>query len=344
MNVSVKHISFSLAAVSLLALSGCKNGDISFDDYAYTSACFATQNPKRTLVMGEDFENDNSLDNQHKCKIGATMGGSYHGANVVLDIAADNSLCDNLYFDEAYQNPVKPMPSSYYNLASNQIKFEGDKWGFVEVEFTDAYFADPLSVEGAYVIPLKITGFSGVDKIIDGVPNDAGTSPALTNADAWSVAPQNYTLYNVTYMSKYAGWYLRRGKDRVNGKDTTRQWKNDYRIDDEVVQITTNSLNKVTLHLKYLVDNVETHYDIALTFDGSQNCTISSDNPDIKVSGSGKYEDKGAGKYWGDRERDQLTLSYTIEDGKNKITTEDILVTQRRGVTMEYTDYFYKSN
>lgn len=342
MNVSVKHISLSLAAASLLAMSSCKNSDIEFDDFEYTAVYFASQNPDRTLVIGEDFENDNSLDNQHKCKIGATLSGSYKGKNATIGIGVDNSLCDNLYYDEGYTNPVKPMPSDYYRLASDKIDFNGEHDGYVEVEFTDAYFNDPISVQGAYVIPLKITSFTGVDKVLEGTPNEGSPSP--TNIDAWQVAPKNFTLYRIKYMSKFAGYYLRRGKDRINGKDTIRQWKNEYKIEDEVVQITTNALNKVTLHLQYLINNEVTNYNIVLTFDDSQNCTISSDDPNIKVTGTGKYEDKGAGKYWGDRERDQLTLSYTIDDGTNKISTDDILVTQRRGIKGAWFNYYYKSS
>ena len=344
MNVLVKNISLSLAAASLFALGSCKNSDIEFSDYEYTSAYFANQSPIRTLVMGEDFDCDNTLDKQHKCKIGATMGGSYHGADVVLDIVADNSLCSKIYFDKDFQNPIKAMPSSHYKLASNQIRFNGEMVGYVEVEFTEQYFKDPLSVQGAYVIPLRITGFIGVDKLQDGTYNtrDFSSRPDVVNRSAWFKQPQDFTLYCVKYMSKFAGYYLRRGKDVINGKENKREYKNEYKFEDEVVSVTTNSLQEVTLHLQYLIDNKVTDYDVVLTFDESQKCTVSSANSNITVKGSGQYTDKGAGKYWGDRDRDQLTLNYTIDDGTNKISVVDTLVTQRRGVKFEDFTYYYK--
>ena len=58
-------------------ISSCKNQDIEFDDYDYSAVYFARQTPVRTLVMGEDTY-DTSLDNQHKCKIYATISGVYN--------------------------------------------------------------------------------------------------------------------------------------------------------------------------------------------------------------------------------------------------------------------------
>lgn len=347
MNVSVKHISLSLAAAALFALSGCKNSDITFDDFEYTSAYFANQWPLRTLVMGQDFDMNTDLDNQHKCKIGATMGGSYTGRDVTLGIAVDNSLCDNLYFDDAFQNPVKPMPSNYYELSSQQISYNGAKTGYVEVTFSDAFFADEDAVKATYVIPLRITSFSGVDKLIEGEydTESLSSAPSLTNSDAWMKLPQNFTLYCVKFMSKYAGWFLRRGVDNINGTEVKREFKNEYQIEDQVVNITTNGLLKVSLDVVYLIDNVETTFTVVMTFDEkSQKCDISSGTPGVTITGSGQYVDGGAGKYWGDRLRDQLTLEYTINDGTNKISTKDTLVTQRRGVRTEDFPHYYKSS
>lgn len=360
MNVSFKHISLCLAAASLFALDSCKNGDNEFSDYEYTAAFFATQTPVRTLVMGSDFDNDTELDNKHRCKIGATMGGSYKGRNATVDIAVDNSLCNDIYFDEAGTQPVQAMPDSYYTLSTNNVDFaasksvkvnyNGDMTGYVYVQFTDAFFADKDAVKNTYVIPMKITSVSGIDKILEGSYDTETFSqmPALTNSSAWKVLPQNYTLYLVKYMSKYAGYYLRRGTDIINtnGKviEVKREYKNEYKIEDEVVSVTTEGLNKVVLHVSYLIDNVPHDYNVVLTFDDSQNCTASSETDGITITGSGKYVDGGAGKYWGDRDRDQLTLSYTIDDGTNKISVEDILVMQRRGIKHEEFSYFYKSS
>ena len=103
----------ALGALSLTYAS-CYNADKEFPDYeGGTTAYFAYQNPVRTLILGNDIY-DNTLDNEHKCRIWATMGGAYGGRNANVDIVVDESLCDNLYFvDEngSATEPVRPMPS-----------------------------------------------------------------------------------------------------------------------------------------------------------------------------------------------------------------------------------------
>ena len=102
-----------------LTLASCYNKENEFPDYeGGTTAYFAYQFPIRTLVLGNDIY-DNTLDNEHKCRIWATMGGAYNGRNAVVDIAVDETLCNNLWFVDEGGNPdfnVTPMPTSYYKL------------------------------------------------------------------------------------------------------------------------------------------------------------------------------------------------------------------------------------
>lgn len=94
--------------------------------------------------------------------IKATWGGGYDNRqNVVIDYKVDESLCSNLYF-KASNQPLVPMPASYYKLASNQISIpKGQIMGGVEVQLTDAFFADEKSVGENYVIPILMTGVQG---------------------------------------------------------------------------------------------------------------------------------------------------------------------------------------
>ncbi|MBO6253149.1 MAG: adhesin, partial [Bacteroidaceae bacterium] len=72
-------------ALGALALTytSCYNADKEFPDYeGGTTAYFAYQYPVRSLVLGNDIY-DNSLDNAHKCRIWATMGGAYSGRDAV---------------------------------------------------------------------------------------------------------------------------------------------------------------------------------------------------------------------------------------------------------------------
>ena len=114
------------AALGTLSLcyTSCYNADREFPDYQEgTTAYFAYQNPVRTLVLGNDIY-DNTLDNEHKCRIWATMGGTYTGRNATVDVAAVDTICNNLWFVDAGGNastPVLPLPQTHYKLLSNSI-------------------------------------------------------------------------------------------------------------------------------------------------------------------------------------------------------------------------------
>ena len=181
--------------------------------------------------------------------------------------------------------------------------------------------------------------------------NDAKDNPGVFTAHqqadgTWTFTVENgeegTTIGGTTYYgTTYVG--IPYGTDNINGTEIKREFKNEYQIEDEVVgPVVTNALNKVTLTVKYLIDNVETYYDLVLTFDDSQKCTITSGTSGVAISGSGEFVDKGAGKYWGNTDRDQLTLSYTITDGANTIKTSDTLVSQRTGLKFETFSYTYK--
>ena len=174
----------ALGAFSL-TFASCYNADKEFPDYEEgTTAYFAYQFPVRTLVLGNDIY-DNTLDNEHKCRIWSTMGGAYGGRDAVVGIVVADTLCNNLYFVDEGGNPaepVRPMPQSYYNLLSNSIPYNGDSRGYVEVEFTDEFFKDPKSAENTYVIPLVMTTVSGIDRILTGTPRE-GLTPSRTNTE-----------------------------------------------------------------------------------------------------------------------------------------------------------------
>lgn len=96
----MKRIFYIYLLAILTSLSSCKNQDWSFDDYGTTTIYFAYQNPVRRLVLGNDEVFDNTLDNQHKCKIMATLGGVYENkTDRIMDFTVDNSLCNNLKFE-----------------------------------------------------------------------------------------------------------------------------------------------------------------------------------------------------------------------------------------------------
>ncbi len=346
-----------------LTLASCYNSDKDFPDYeGGTTAYFAYQYPVRTLILGNDIY-DNSLDNDHKCRIWATMGGAYGGRNATVDFVVDESLCDNLWFRdeggvESYR--VLPMPTSYYQLLGNTIPYNGDSRGYVEVQFTDAFFNDPKAIENTYVIPLRMTSANGIDQILTGTPRQ-GTTPSRTNTDEWKVQAKDYVLYCVKYMNPWQGKYIRRGVDNVTeGATTTKVVRKDFTLYnsdveryskmtpsnpvnqyDEICGITTKNMTQAIFPVSFKTSGASVSCNLILTFNGNT-CTISTDDENVTATGSGEFIVNGSGKeeymdyQWGGEgradQRDILRLAYNVNfsDKNIQVATNDTLVIQTR--------------
>ena len=348
-----------LGALSLTYTS-CYNADKEFPDYQDgTTAYFAYQFPVRTLVLGNDIY-DNTLDNEHKCQIWSTMGGAYGGRDAIVDIVVDETLCNNLYFTDEGGNaasPVLPMPSAYYKLASNAIPYNGDSRGYVEVQFTDAFFNDPKSIENTYVIPLLMTKATGIDHILTGTPRE-GLSPSRSNTEDWDVLAKDYVLYCVKYMNPWQGKYIRRGVDNVTEKGVTtkvvrkdfslvnsdpgRYTENPVNQYDEICGISTKNMSQSIFPVSFKTSGASISCNLILTFNGNQ-CTVSTDDENVTATGSGEFIAKGTEKaeykdyQWGSNngqpvQRDILRLSYEVNFKNNdiQVSTADTLVVQTR--------------
>ena len=349
-------------AVGALALTctSCYNSDREFPDYEEgTTAYFAYQYPVRTLVLGNDIY-DNSLDNEHKCRIWSTMGGAYSGRDAVVDFVVDESLCDNLYFTDEGGNaadPVLPMPTAYYRLSSNNIPYNGDARGYVEVQFTDAFFSDAKAVEDTYVIPLRMTGVNGIDHILTGSPRE-GLSPSRTNTEDWDVLAKDYVLYCVKYMNPWQGKYIRRGVDQVTEKgvastvvrrdlslvnsDQEHYTENPVNQNDEICGISTKSMTQAVFPVSFKTSGASISCNLILTFSGNQ-CTVSTDDENVTATGSGEFIEKGTERpeykdyQWGSNngepvQRDILRLAYNVNFANSdiQVSTADTLVVQTR--------------
>ena len=342
-----------LGAISL-TFASCYNAEHEFPDFeGGTTAYFAYQFPVRTLVLGNDIY-DNTLDNEHKCRIWSTMGGAYGGRDAYVDIAVDESLCDNLWFVDGGGNPssrVLPMPTSYYTLSSNVIPYNGDPRGYVEVQFTDAFFNDPEAVKETYVIPLVMRSVRGIDHILTGTPRE-GLSPARTNIEDWDILAKDYVLYCVKYMNPWQGKYIRRGVDNVaeNGatqtivrkdmsmmnSDLEHLKENPVNQNDEVCGIDTKNMSQAIFPVSINIGKDASgdarpsqNCNLVLTFNGNS-CTITSDDEEVPSSGSGEFIIKGTDKpeykdyQWGNMNgkpvsRDILRLSYNVTFKKGRV-------------------------
>jgi hypothetical protein len=349
----------ALGAISLTCAS-CYNTDHEFPDYeGGTTAYFAYQFPVRTLILGNDIY-DNTLDNNHMCRIWATMGGAYHGRNAVVSFVVDESLCDKLWFvDEAGNpsNPVIPMPSDYYELLSNTIPYNGDSRGYVEVKFTDKFFQDPKAIVNTYVIPLRMTDVNGIDHILTGTPRE-GLTPSRTNTEDWDILAKDYVLYCVKYVNPWDAKYIRRGVDNVTENGSTTQivrqdfslinsdlehyTENPVNAYDEVCSVTTKNMSQAIFPVSFKTSGASISCNLILTFSGNT-CTISTDDENVTVTGSGEFIANGTERQeykdyqWGSNngqpvQRDILRLTYDVNfDSKNiQVSTSDTLVVQTR--------------
>jgi len=352
-----KLILFLLIVASI---TGCENDPISFSDYDYSAVYFPYQYPVRTITLGEDIY-DNSLDLEHKCKIMATLSGVYENKkDVTIDFVVADTIPNRFNFLFTPQSSpvraIRPMPHNYYTLASNQIVIKkGEISGGVEVQLTDAYFNDPLSVETNYVIPLLMTNVVNADTILKGKPLIAGTVPRKLIINRWDVLPKDYILYAVKYINPWHGYYLRRGKDVMTGNLNTTIVRHPIDVQtynagiDNVskwlVQLTTGSLKLLKFPV-VLQDASPTPLNytctLNITFDDNGNCVITSSDPaTFTATGTGKFVKKGEKNSFGNVDRDVLYLDYTINHPGKGITTQtkDTLVMRNRGVVKETFNY-----
>ena len=353
--MKLKNYIYGLALGALsLTYTSCYNADKEFPDYENgTTAYFAYQYPVRTLVLGNDIY-DNTLDNEHKCQIWSTMGGAYGGRDAVVDIVVDESLCDSLWFTDEGGNaakPVKPMPTSYYQLASNTIRYNGEPRGYVEVQFTKDFFDDEKSIENTYVIPLRMTGVTGIDHILSGTPRE-GLSPSRTNTEDWDVLAKDYVLYCVKYMNPWKGKYIRRGVDNVveNDVPTTvvrrdvslvnsdpeHYKENPVNQNDEICEIKTKNMTQAIFPVSMYIGKdpdgsvrPTQKCSLVLSFSGDK-CTIVSEDEDVPGEGAGEFIVKGTERpeykdyQWGSNDgkpvqRDILRLAYNVTFKKGRV-------------------------
>lgn len=285
----------------ILLLSACKNGDIEFPDYDYQTVYFAYQQPVRTITMGDDvYPTDD--DNAHRFHVYATMGGvNANQQDRALRFAIDESLCAGLQFEDG--TDVKPLPAAYYSIASLDAAIpSGSLIGGITVQLSDAFFADPEATSLRYVLPVRLVSAS--DSILEG---------------------KDYTLYAVKYKNKYHGCWLSTGTDvyTTNGAvDSTVSRQPEYVEEASLVYLTTDGLRQSRYEVSAnvsVVDPATNKVDVQtktcsliLTYDDEENITVTTDTEGCTATGSGKWQYQAAKKAWGDKDRDQLTLSYEV--------------------------------
>ncbi|GAA4300275.1 hypothetical protein GCM10023163_22230 [Aestuariibaculum suncheonense] len=326
--------------ILFVSLTSCENQEWEFDNFEYQSVYFAYQYPVRTLTLGEDVF-DTTLDNEYKSRILATLGGVYDNSKEVsIDFSVDNTLVSGLLFEQG-GTLIEPMPENYYTLASNKMIIpKGEIVGGVEVQFTEAFFQDPLAIQKKYVIPIRMNSVVNADSILSG--EALVSNPRRGVSEDWSVQPKDFVFYAVNYVNPWHGFYLRRGEDIIVGKngntalDQTIVRHEQYVEYDEVFGVNTKSLSKCDFQVVFKdAQGVNVYCDLILTFDEEGNCSVSTESTDFTASGNGKFIKDGEKNSWGNKDRDALYLNYEIDLSEMHVTTSDTLVMRNRGVNLE---------
>lgn len=344
--MKINRIIMGLAGSAVL-LASCKNEKIVYPDYNYSTVYFASQYPVRTVELGEDLIVDNTMDNQHKVSIKATVAGKYENKNdVVIDVKVDETLLNNLYFSNNGPK-ILALPAQYYQLASNQIIIPaGNVLGGVDIQLTDAFFADPNSIARTYVIPLVMTKVNGADSILRGKSSVA--TPSRVNAANWVTAPKDYVLYAIKYVNPWQANYLRKGLDQItqaNGTVTSALRHTQYVENNQVVSISTGSLKTANLPLT-IKNSTGTNvpFTLVLNFADNGTCTVGGSTADLDIAGTGKFVSKGEKNSIGGSDRSAIYLDYTLnfKTLNIKYATKDTLVVRDRGIKAEYFDVTVK--
>jgi len=326
-----------------IGIYSCENFDIEHPDFDYTSGYFPYQYPVRTLVLG-DYIYDNENDNNHKFIISAAIGGVYENRqDRVFDIEVDESLCQNVLFDNG--DTVRALPSNYYTLSDNSkiVVPSGKINGGIEVQLTDAFFADTLSYRNAYVVPIRMKQSADVDTILNGLP--AVENPDVRVAGDWITTPKNFTMFAVKYINEFHGTYFQYGESKI--QDVTgaviesNEYSEKYVEQNNTVKLVTSGRNQVLFNTHFMSGILEGNLNMNLNFNG-ENCTIEAANgSEYAITGNGVFKSKAYN--WGNKDRDGIELNYTVTVGDSSYVASDVLVIRDRAVGLEtYTPEVYE--
>jgi hypothetical protein len=330
--------------ILVMVLAACENQEQVFPDYELQAVYFPIQLPVRTLSLGEDRV-DNTLDREHKFDIGVSIGGMYENKkDWTVNYIVDETLTENALNGSG--SPLVALPEAYYTIQpqSTVVIPKGSFNGLIRIELSEAFFNDPLSLTGQYVVPLLITGTSA-DSVLSGKPAIPGTVDRRVLSD-WESgkAPKDWVLYGIKYVNAYHGTYLHRGRDILyNGgvPVDTIEFRERYVENDLLMKLTSMGLQRVyTNGLANRLSNtgkLSMELEFSNATGGSGSIVISPrESATVSVTGTGEYfaisdsKESWTGLTW-----QSMYLQYTWDDGTNVHQVADTLVFRDRGIKYE---------
>ena len=338
----MKKIIILFSVITTIVFS-CKNAENDFPDFDYTTGYFPNQYPVRTIILG-NYIYDNSNDNNHKFVISAAMGGVYKNKkDRVFTFIVDESLCEDAFFSNG--DEIRILPDNYYQLSDpgKIVIPSGKESGGVEVQLTEAFFNDPLSIKNTYVLPLRLTSVTDIDSLLHGRAVRLDADRRIQSH--WEILPKDFTMFAVKFINPYDGSYLHHGSSTVRDASGTTVENTTYRAQyveqNEVWRLTTVSRTGVSLTGTFKSSLMTGFFQMQLNFtsdnylaSGGVDCVIEAvEGSPYTITGTGKYT-IGTEEFGGQK-RDAINITYTISDGNYTYTATDVLVYRNRNVNFE---------
>ncbi|MDR2917320.1 MAG: DUF5627 domain-containing protein [Tannerella sp.] len=339
----MKKILLFIAIVA--GICSCKNFETDFPNYDYTTVFFPYQFPVRTIIKG-NYIYDNTNDNNNKFLISTTMGGVNDNiSNRIVYFTLDEELCREAYFSNSEDDPILPLPSEYYTLSNNE-KFiipPGSLSGSIEVQLKDAFFNDTAAIKKRYVVPIRITGISNIDSLLQGSSTTNNADPRV--ASNWSVIPRHFTMFGVKYINPFHGNFLYYGKasSKENGVAVGDSiYQAQYVERNETLFLETAGRTEIKIsNIIYRSANISGAYSLKLKFasedinNGDIICTVEAgdESDEYTVSGSGRFVNRG--ESFGGEKKDAIYLEYTVTKGKQSYSTNETFVFRDKAINLE---------
>jgi hypothetical protein len=215
------------------------------------------------------------------------------------------------------------MPEEYYTLGDpNTMKVRKSNLPVadVSVTFTDAFYADPLSLTAHYAIPFRMTGTS-------------------LSQDSTSFRENAYTsVVAVKYISNYSGTYYKRVSKVEIDEAGNAISEELVTVDKDLVNnptCTVSTISPVAILRPGLADEPSDAGSLEITFPSKEgkdcDVTVAGRNGTAEIlSASGKYIKESTFRFYsGDTYAPELDLSYIyVKDGKRYSVNEKLVLRQ----------------
>lgn len=293
----MKHTKF-LFPLLLLGLTSC------YDDYTHDyeepNMGFAVAKPLRTVISDRDMS----------IYIGVSIGGKREvnisdWAKFVIDPTLVEGTGKEL------------LPSSHYKLADPEyfrVRKSNLPVADVRINFTEAFYNDPLSLESHYVLPFRMT-----ENSLGALREGAETTVAV-----------------IRYISTYAGTYYRMGQvTEVDAAGNTVGDPQSYGDTHDISKCNTVTFRSQGAH-KVIRPGLGSDNDgvgsLTLEMDASKKVTVSGVEGKTGVTdASGSYRTEGDYDFAADPDKraPQFDLEYTYEkSGKYYHVIEKLVLRQ----------------